>query len=302
MKESEDVRSLQLTLGLYILIFAMKLVAYFLSGVIALLAEALHTLADVAVAAFLLVAMVYSRKKADTEHVFGHGRVQYVAALVAATLFVSFTSFQLYREAIPRLFKAHEATYTNLPVAIGVLAVSMLLAALPLVKLLRQKTRGAAAKAQMMELINDELGLLAALLGTLCIVWGKPIGDPLAALVVATIIAVNAVGLFRDNLSYLMGRSPGPECTAKIETLVRSVPGVVSIHGLKAEYIGPESLHGEMHVVVRRGTSIEEADRIAEAVRDQVEQATGCGHCLIHMDPEGPEADLLEDQDHPPEG
>jgi cation diffusion facilitator family transporter len=302
VKESEDLRSLQLTLGLYVLIFAMKLVVYLLSGVMALLAEALHTLADIFVAAFLLVAMVYSRRKADTEHAFGHGRVQYVAALVAATLFVSFTSFQLYREAIPRLFSAHEAGYANLPLAIGVLVLSMLLAALPLVKLLRQKMRGAAAKAQMMELVNDELGLLAALLGTLCIVWGWPLGDPLAAVVVATIIAVNAIGLFRENLSYLMGRSPEPECVSRVETSVRGVPGVIGFHSLKAEYIGPESLHGELHIVVRRGTSIEEADRIAEEVRDQVEQATGCRHCLIHVDPEGPEADLLEDQDHPPEG
>ena len=301
MKESDDQQSLQLTLGLYIVILVMKLVAYFLSGVMALLAEALHTLADIFVSGFLLVAMVYSRRKADTEHVFGHGRAQYAAALVAATLFISFTSFQLYREAIPRLFQAHEATYGNLPLAIGVLVLSMILAALPLVRLLRQKMRGAAAKAQMMELVNDEFGLLAALLGTLFIVWGKPLADPLAALVVATIIAVNAVGLFRENLSFLLGRSPGPECLAKIEALVRSVPGVVGLHGLKAEYIGPESLHGEMHIVVGRGVSIEEADRIAEAVRGQIEQATGCRHCLVHMDPEGPEADVLEDQDHPVE-
>jgi cation diffusion facilitator family transporter len=295
VKESEDLRSLQLTLGLYILIFVMKLAAYFLSGVMALLAEALHTLTDIFVAAFLLVAIVYSRREADTEHVFGHGRVQYVAALVAATLFISFTSLQLYREAIPRLFKAQEAIYTNLPLAIGVLGISMLIAALPLVKLFRQKMRGAAAKAQMMELVNDELGLLAALLGTLFIVWGKPLADPLATVFVATIIAVNAVGLFRENLSFLLGRSPGPDLLARIEALARSVPGVVGIHGLKAVYTGPESLHGEIHIVVAQGVPIEEADRIAEAVRDQIEQATGCRHCLVHMDPEGPEADALED-------
>jgi cation diffusion facilitator family transporter len=267
----------------------------------ALLAEALHTLADIFVSGFLLVAMVYSRRKADTEHVFGHGRAQYAAALVAATLFISFTSFQLYREAIPRLFQAHEATYGNLPLAIGVLATSMIIAALPLVRLFRQKMRGAAAKAQMMELVNDELGLLAALLGTLFIVWGKPLADPLATIFVATIIAINAVGLFRENLSLLLGRSPGPEFLARIEALIRSVPGVVGVHSIKAEYIGPESLHGEMHIVVRRGVSIEEADRIAEAVRDRIEEGSGCHHCVVHMDPQGPEADSLEDQDHPDE-
>jgi cation diffusion facilitator family transporter len=174
-----------------------------------LFAEALHTLSDIFVSGFLLVAAVWSRKKADKVHMFGYGRAQNVAALVAATMFISFTSFELYKEAIPRLFKPEEATYENLPLALGVIVASMLIAAAPLGKLFRQKTRGEAAKAQFAELINDELGLLAVLLGTLGIVWGWPLADPLAAVFVATLIAYNAIGLFRENLSILVGGRQG---------------------------------------------------------------------------------------------
>src|SRR5512138_2878864 len=201
MSESNDLRGLKLTLGGYLIILALKLGAYWMSGVMALLAEALHTLSDIFVAGFLLVATLYSRKRADQTHMFGYGRAQNVAALVAATLFISFTSFELYRESIPRLFSTEIVEYQNLPLAIGVLIVSMVIAAAPLVTLFRQKTRGAAAKAQLTELVNDELGLLAALLGTLSITWGWRLGDPLAAIIVATIIAYNAVGLFRENSS-----------------------------------------------------------------------------------------------------
>ena len=196
MSGSDDLRGLKLTLGGYLIIFAMKLVAYLMSGVMALLAESLHTLSDIFVASFLLVAALYSRKKADETHMFGYGRAQNVAALVAATLFISFTSFELYKESIPRLFSTEPVEYQNLSLAISVLIVSMFIAAAPLVTLFRQKTRGPAAKAQMMELVNDEFGLLAALLGTLSITWGWKLGDPLAAIVVATIIAYNAIGLF----------------------------------------------------------------------------------------------------------
>src|SRR5512139_301081 len=114
VKESSGVRGLQLTLAVYIVIFAMKLAAYLLSGVMALLAESLHTLTDIFISGFLLVATYYSRKRADQVHMFGYGRAQNVAALVAATLFISFTSYKLYEEAIPRLFKPGEATYENL--------------------------------------------------------------------------------------------------------------------------------------------------------------------------------------------
>lgn len=285
-----EVRGLTLALGLYIAVFAMKLVVYFVSGVMALLAEALHTLSDIIVSGFLLVAAIWSRKEADEVHMFGYGRAQNVAALVAATLFISFTSFKLYEEAIPRLFRPEEVAYQNLPLALGVIVVSMGVAAAPLMALVRQKTRGAAARAQLLELVNDELGLAAALIGTLFILWGQPLADPIAAIVVATIIAVNAVGLFRENVCLLLGRSPGPEFLAKVESLARSVHGVLGVHELRAEYVGPDAVHAGMHIEVRRGLPIEEADRIAEEVRERVQQATGCRHCFVHVDASAGEA------------
>jgi divalent metal cation (Fe/Co/Zn/Cd) transporter len=65
--EKEDIRSLQLTLGGYIVIFILKIVVYSLSGVVVLFAEALHTLTDIFISGFLLIAAFYSRKKADRE-------------------------------------------------------------------------------------------------------------------------------------------------------------------------------------------------------------------------------------------
>jgi ferrous-iron efflux pump FieF len=98
----EETHTLWLTLAVYGAVFAVKLLAYFLSGIVVLLAEALHTLSDIFVSAFLFSASLYSRRKADAVHMFGYGRAQNIAALVAATLFISFTSLELYREALPR--------------------------------------------------------------------------------------------------------------------------------------------------------------------------------------------------------
>lgn len=292
MDDSKDLAGLRLTLIIYVVIFAMKLAAYFASGVMALLAEALHTLSDIFVAGFLLVALLYSRRKADQTHMFGYGRAQNVGALVAATLFISFTSFELYMEAIPRLFESEHAVYKNLPLALGTLVVSMLIAAAPLVTLFRQKQRGAAARAQLMELVNDELGLLAALLGTLAITWGFPLGDPLAAIVVATIIAINAVGLFRENLSMLIGRSPGSKFIQEVEQRALSVAGVLDVHKVQAEFIGPQAMHIVLHIRVDPQTPVIEANRIAEEVERRVQQSeTNPDFCTVHVDPGRSEAE-----------
>ena len=286
MKHDEYIRSLQLTLVLYVVIFAMKLAVYMVSGVMALLAEALHSLSDIFIAGFLLIAAFYSRRAADRVHMFGYGRAQNIAALLAATLFISFTSFELYREAIARLLVHESATFQNVPLAIGVLVVSMVIAAVPLVKLLRQKTRGAAAKAQFLELINDELGLLAALIGTVLVLAGEPIGDPLAAMVIATIIAVNAVGLFRENMSILLGQAPPAAFMATLEETARSVAGVLGIHGLRAEYIGPDVIHADIHIEVSPTLTVVEAHNIAKAVDAVMEPLLGNGICEVHVDPQ----------------
>ena len=278
------MRSLKLVLGSYIIIFAMKMTVYLASGVLAMFAEALHTLSDIFVSGFLLVAAIWSRKEADEVHMFGYGRAQNVAALVAATLFISFTSYKLYEEAIPRLLKPEAGNYQNLSLVLVVLVVSMLIAAIPLINMFRQKKRGAAAKAQLMELFNDELGLLAALIGTLFIMQGRYAADPAASIIVATIIAINAAGLFRENMSFLLGRSPGPEFLKMVESKARSVEGVLGVHDMRAEYIGPDTVHVGMHIEVARGMPIEEADRIAEEVRERVHRSVEGGYCVIHVD------------------
>jgi cation diffusion facilitator family transporter len=289
VSDAGDIRAIRLAVILYVVVFALKLSAYAASGVLVILAEALHTLSDIFISGFLLVATMWSRKKADAAHMFGHGRAQNVAALVASTLFISVTSLRLVEEAVPRLLRPEEAVHQNLPLVLGVIVLSMAIAAAPLVRLWRQRSGGAVAKAQLMELINDQLGLVAALVGTLFIFWGRPIADPIASLVVAGVIALNAIGLIRENSSFLLGRSPGPAFLAEVESLARSVDGVLGVHELRAEQVGPDAVHVSMHIAVRRGTPIEEADRVAQAVGKRVHQRVTPGYCLIHVDPEKPD-------------
>jgi ferrous-iron efflux pump FieF len=287
LENPSDTRSLKIALIAYIIVFIMKLIVYFMSGVMAIMAEALHTLSDIFISGFLLAAIFYSRRKADHEHMFGYGRAQNIAALVAATLFISFTAYKLFEESIPRLFRAGEAEYQNLGLAIGVIAVSMVIAAVPLIQLWMQKARGPAARAQFLESINDEFGLAAALVGTLFIIWGKPIADPIASMVVASIITYNGIKLFKENWGALLGRAPDQEYLARVEQTARGVPGVLGVHGLRAEIIGPDIVHAGLDIEVAPGTPIEEADRIAREVKQRIHENGETSYCYVHVDPAG---------------
>lgn len=274
-----------LTVGFYAIIMVIKLIAYFSTHVMALLAESFHSLSDLFISGFLLIALLWSRRGADRAHMFGHGRAQNVAALLAATLFLSFTSYKLYEESIPKLLHPVSLSHQNLPIAIGVLVFSMLAALFPLVSLIIQKGLGASARAQMIELINDELGVLAALLGTIFISLGYPLADPIATMIVATIIAINAVGIFRENLGLVMGKSPDPTYLEKIRQVAASTDGVLEVAGLMAEYIGPDSIHVDLEIKVAPGITIEQANEVVSKVRQRVLNQTNCIYCSVRPRP-----------------
>ena len=165
------------------------------------------------------------------------------------------------------------------------LIISALIAGAPLVSLVRQKTLGAAARAQMIELINDELGVLSALVGTIFIAAGHPLADPIATIIVATIIAVNAIGVFRENLGLVLGKSPGEAYIEKIRQIAASTEGVLGVVGPWAEYIGPDSIHVDLQVKVASGISIDEANAIARNVRQRVQTEMDCLYCSVHAEP-----------------
>lgn len=71
----------------------------------------------------------------------------------------------------------------------------------------------------------------------------------------------------------------------ELELTIRSVKGVLGVHDLRAEYVGPNVIHAIFHIEVARETSLEEADRIAHEVEKRVRQRTGCQYCAIHVDP-----------------
>jgi divalent metal cation (Fe/Co/Zn/Cd) transporter len=127
--------------------------------------------------------------------------------------------------------------------------------------------------------------VLSALAGTIFIARGYPLADPIATLIVATIIAVNAIGVFRDNLGLVLGKSPGQEYLEKVRQIAMSIEGVLGVVGPWAEYIGPDSIHVDLQVKVASGITIEAANAIARTVRQRIQAEMNCLYCSVHAEP-----------------
>ncbi|MEX2723461.1 MAG: cation diffusion facilitator family transporter [Candidatus Freyarchaeota archaeon] len=280
-----ETRSIKVALVGYSALVVIQLVTYFFTNITVMLAQALEMLSDVLISSFLLLSIFWSRKPADEFHMFGHGRAQNVAALVSATILISFMSLETFREAIPKFFGVEGSSTQSINLAMIVTLVGMLVVAVPTIDILRIKMRGSSLKAQLVSLLKDEFSYVVTLVAIFLVSEGYPIADALASTIVASIIAISGIYLFKDNFHYLVGRAPNKQFMEKVELTAKSVKGVLGIHDLRAEYVGPDIVHTGFHIEVAKGTPIEEADRIAEEVNEKVSRETGCQYCVIHVDP-----------------
>jgi len=284
-EHATETRGIKIALIGYLILVILQLATYYFTNILVLFAQALEMLSDVLVSTFLLLSIYWSRKPADEFHMFGHGRAQNVAALVSAAILIFFMSLEAFREAIPKLFQAEASEFQNPNLALIVILVGMFVVAIPTIDILRVKARGASAKAQLVALLKDEVSYVAALIAVVLVTQGYYLADPLASLFVAAVIALGGLYLFKDNVHYLVGRAPSRDFMEKVELTAKSVKGVLGVHDLKAEYVGPNLVHTGFHIEVAKGTPIEEADRITEEVKERVSRETGCQHCVIHVDP-----------------
>jgi len=201
IKHATETRGIKIALTSYLILAIMQLATYYLTNILVLLAQALEMLSDVLISTFLLLSAFWSRKPADEFHMFGHGRAPNVAALVSATILISFMSLETFREAIPKFFQGPDAgEFQNTSLALIVILVGMFMVAIPIIDISRVKTRSASAKAQLVALLKDEVSYVAAIMAVLLVAQGYDLADPLASLFVATVIALGGLYLFKDNV------------------------------------------------------------------------------------------------------
>jgi ferrous-iron efflux pump FieF len=282
---TQGIRGIRLALFGYIGLFILQVAAYLITNVLVLLAGAFDTLSDVLISGFLLLALHYTSRPTDPTHMFGQARAQNVAAFAVAVVFIVFVSYEMFRQAIPRLFQPEVVEMQNIPIGIVVTIIAIAITMIPLADIVRLGYREPAVRAQLVALVEMVVAYVASLVALLFVKRGYLIADPIATMIVATFIALSGVYLIRENVPYLIGKSLPRETVQKIRDIALAVEGVKGIHDLVTEFVGPSILYIGLHIEVPKGTIIEVADQIAEVVKGRIEREIGCRLCVIHVDP-----------------
>ena len=280
-------------LGNVTLALAKGAVAW-LSGSTALLATAVDSTSDLVYTLFMAWGLSRSQQPADESHPQGHSRIEPIVSAVIA-LMMGLAGLEVVRRAIDGLLGEPATFAWGLPslVLIGsaLVKVMMYLG----VRRLGQKAHSPAIMASARDNLADVISAGTALVGVLAATWVHPLADPLAALAVSVWIFRNAASILVENLGYLTGRAAEPELVQRIIAAARDVDGVVGVHRVIADYVGPQ-VRAELHVEVDGDTSFRGAHRISNAVRDAVEALDEVDLAFVHLEPVQPPTDELSSE------
>jgi len=279
-----------LTIGLALLLG--KLVVGLLTGSLGILSEAVHSLLDLAASAFTLLAVRTSRKPADTEHPYGHGRTENLAAFAEGVL-LFVTAAGIAFEAIRRLIsggpEVNPAGYAF------VLLIIALVIETGRAGVLRRVGRQAASEALLADATNRSADVLAAL-GVLAGLVGVRLGfawaDSAAALLVAAIIA-RAAGLIAwRSGDILIDRAPaGAE--RQLRAAIQEVSGVREVRSVRVRRSGA-NLIGDAKIATARMLPVEAAGALADSVKAKARSVLPTLDLAVLVEGQEQEGDLVE--------
>jgi cation diffusion facilitator family transporter len=247
---------------------AAKAVVGLLTGSLAILSEAGHSLIDLAATVLTYFAVRISGKPADAEHQYGHGKVESVTALAETALLFVLGAGVVF-EAAQRLLGEHTVAVEATPAAFVIVGASIVVDFLRARALDRvaKRTMSQALEADALHFRSDMVSSIAVLFGLLGVAFGYLQADAAAAIVVAIFIAVAGWRLGRRTIDTLTDTAPAG-VSEQIAAIARGVPGVVTVERVRARPAGAV-LFVDLGVGVSRALPL---DRVA-AIKDRATRA-----------------------------
>ncbi|MCW2959858.1 MAG: cation-efflux pump [Thermoleophilia bacterium] len=267
-----------------IVLITLKLGAGVASSSLGLIAEALHSGADLVAAILTFFAIRVGQRPPDRRHPFGHGRAEHLAALFEALILLAATAYIAWT-AIQRLLDGSSDVHVE-GWTIGVMVLVIVIDVWRTVVSHRAAVvhHSPALQSNALHFASDLAGSIAVFIGLLLVASGFAAGDALAALIVAAIVAVSAARLLWDNAQVLM--DVAPEAADRAAT--RAVAGLdlpISLRRLRIRRSAGQYL-ADVVIGVSAIDHVSQGHALADAVEAAVEQALPGSDVVVHVEPD----------------
>lgn len=267
-------------------VMGLKMVAWWVTGSVALLSDGLESTVNVIAAVIAYVVIGFAAKPADASHPFGHHKAEYFSAVIEGVLIVV-AALLIVNEAVHGLMNPVLPTAPVLGLGINMLAGAINAAwAFTLIRAGRN-LRSPALTADGQHVMSDVVTSVGVLVGlVLALATGYAILDPILAILVSFNILYQGWKVISHSVDGLMDRAVSlEEETAIKAAIVAEAKGSLGVHDLKTRQAGP-AIFVDFDLVVPSVMSVGEAHDICDRIEDSIRQVHPGARIAIHIEPE----------------
>ncbi len=268
---------------LNLILAGAKYAAGVLSGSISITADAINNLSDAGSSIVAFFGVKISAKPADKDHPYGHGRVEYISALIVS-FFVLFMGIELLKDSIAKIISPEPVTFSFLSLAILIISIICKLWLGLFNKKLGKKINSAPMMAVMKDSFSDCLATGVAAVSIIVSAFSDINIDGYLGVVVAMFIFVAGFGILKDTLGDILGRAPEEEFINEITDKIMSYPHVCGVHDMIIHDYGPSCRFASVHAEVPSDCDFMELHDIIDSIERDIYNEFGM-LTSIHMDP-----------------
>lgn len=266
-----------------IILSVFKYLVGVISNSVAITADAINNLSDAASCIVTLIGFKFAGRKPDKEHPFGHGRIEYIAALIVGFI-VELMGYELIKSSIDKIRNPEEVT-VSLPV-VTVLCVSILgkvwLSFFN--RTLGKRIDSPAMSAVAADSISDSVATGITLAS---LVLSKFFGvslDGYAGIIVSLFILYAGFGVLKETVSVIIGVPPSKELVNELVSFILSHEEIAGIHDLIIHSYGATNTFATVHAEISANEDMIKAHDTIDLIEKQVKENFGI-ELVIHLDP-----------------
>ena len=266
-----------------LLLFLAKLIIGTVLHSISVVSDAFNNLSDAASSIISFIGVKMAQKPADKEHPFGHGRIEYIAALFVSFLILE-VGWTFFKTAVDKIQNPEGLSFSFVSVGILCLSIGVKLWMAYFNKKLGTRIQSSVMKATAADSLGDVLATSATIVSVLIYGLAHVNIDGYIGLIVSVVVMVAGFNIARETLEPLIGEAIDPEVYDKISSFVESYEGIIGSHDLIVHNYGPSRSMASIHAEVPSNVDVMLSHELIDKIERDASAELGI-FLVIHMDP-----------------
>jgi cation diffusion facilitator family transporter len=273
-RNSVIIKTSILGIAANLILAAFKFTAGIFSNSIAFILDGVNNVSDSLSSIVTIIGISLASKQPDKQHPLGHGRIEYLSALIVAVL-VLYAGITSLIESAKKIFNPSEASYTKLSLAVIITAIFVKLLMGTYVKKQGKKVNSTALTASGTDAFFDAVLSLSVLICALISIFTDFSAEPWTGILISIFISNSGIQMIRETVNDILGKRADKETTIKIKKLLTQEPQVKGAYDLVIHNYGPDKNYASVHLELPDTMTVAEVDVLTRHAEEKIFKETG---------------------------